>query len=82
MAIRQAALHEGLRQPVHQALRGLVQVPLQVAHQARAVVDDAQQHRLDPGAVASEHLARGVVEVQMPQRRDVLDLVAAHLQLL
>jgi hypothetical protein len=79
---RQAALHERLRQPVHQALRRLVQVPLQVAHEARAIVDDAQQHRLDPGAGAGEHAARGVVEVQVPQRGDVLDLEAAHFQLL
>ena len=70
------------RQPVHEALRGLVEVPLQVAHQARAVIDDAQQHRLDPGAGAGEHLARAVMEVEVPQRRDVLDLEAANLQLL
>ena len=61
---------------------GLVQVPLQVTDQARAVVDDAQQQRLDPGPGAGEHAARGVVEVQVPQRRDMLDLEAADLQTL
>ena len=70
------------RQPVHQALGGLVEIPLQVADQARAIVEDAEQHRLDPGAGAGEHLARAVVEVQVPERADVLDLEAAHLQLL
>ena len=63
---RQAALHKRLAEPMHEALRGLVQIPLQVAHQARAVVDDAQQHRLDPDPGAGQHLARGVVEVQVP----------------
>ena len=36
---------------------------------------------LDPGAGAGEDLARGVMEVQVPQRRNVLDLEAADLQL-
>ncbi len=55
---------------------------VQVGQAALRVVDDAQQHRLDPGAGAGDHLARGVVEVQVPEGGEVLDLVAANLQLL
>lgn len=65
-----------------QALRALVQVPLQVADQARAVVQDAQQEGLLPGARAGEHATRAVVEVQVPQRRDMIELEAAHLAVL
>jgi hypothetical protein len=79
---RQPALHEGLGEAMDQALRGLVQVPLQVADQARAIVQDAQQEGLLPGARAGEHAARAVVEVQVPQRRDMIELEAAHLAVL
>jgi hypothetical protein len=78
---RQAALHERLGQPVHQHLGGFVGVPLQVTDQARAIVDDAEQQRREPGSGRREHLARAVMEIQVPQRRDVLDLEAAHLAL-
>jgi len=42
---------------MNQALGGFVEIPLQMADQTRAVVDDAQQQRLDPGAGAPQHLA-------------------------
>ena len=79
---RQPALHEGLGQTMDQALRALVQVPLQVADQARTIVQDAQQEGLLPGARAGKHATRAVVEVQVPQRRDMIELEAAHLAVL
>ena len=65
---------------MHQAVRRLVEIPLQVADQARTVVDDAHQEGFDPFPLAGQHLARAVVEVKMPERSDVLDLVAAYFQ--
>ena len=77
---RQSALHERLRQAMNQALGGFVEIPLQVADQTRAVIDDAEQQGFDPVACAPQHLARGMMEIQMPQRTDVIDLEAADLQ--
>jgi hypothetical protein len=48
-------------------MKACVEIPLQVADQARAIVDDAEQHRLDPGPGAGQHLARGVMEVEVPE---------------
>ncbi len=77
----QVALHERLRQAMHEGLGRLVEVPLQVADQARAVVDESDQHRRRPEAVSGEDLARAMVEVKVKQRADMLDFEAAHLQL-
>ena len=77
----QVALHERLRQAMHEGLGRLVEVPLQVTDQARAVVDEADQHRRGPQAGSGEDLARAMVEVKMKQRAHVLDFEAAHLQL-
>ena len=79
---RQAALHEGLAQGMDQTLCGLIKVPLQVAHQAGAVIDHAQKHGGDPQAFAGKDLARAVVEIKVPKCVDVVQLKAAHLQLL
>ena len=76
---RQAPTLQGLAQSVHQALGGLVGVPLDMAGEPGAVVEHAQGERRDPGAGSGQHLARAVVEVQVKQRADVVDLVAAHL---
>ena len=65
---------------MHQALRRLVEVPLQMADQARAVIHHPEQHGLDPGPRAVEHLARAVMEVQVPERADVIDLEASDLK--
>ena len=72
----QAALHEGLRQAMHEAFGGLVERPLQRADQPRAIVDDAKQQRLDPQAGAGEDLAGTMMEVEMPEGADVVDFVA------
>ena len=47
--------------------------------QARVVVDHAEQHRRGPLAASGEHRARTEVAVPVPERSDVLRLVAAHL---
>lgn len=49
--------------------------------QARAIVHDAEQQWCEPRAGRGQHLARAVVEVQVPQGGDMLDLEAAHLAL-
>jgi hypothetical protein len=76
----QAAFHEGLRQAMHETLGGLVEIPLQVADQPRAIVDDAKEQRLDPPAGAGEDLAGGMMEVEMPEGADVVDFVAPDFQ--
>jgi len=63
----QTALHKGLAQGMNQTLCALIKIPLQVAHQARAVIDHAQQHGGDPQAFAGEDLARAVMEIKVPQ---------------
>jgi hypothetical protein len=65
---------------MHQRLGGLVEIPLQMANQARAIIDDAQQHRLGPGAGPREYRAAGMMEIQMPKGADVIDLEAPDLQ--
>ena len=64
---------------MHQVLRGLREVPLDVAAQSRVVIEDAQRDRAQPLAAVSEHLERTVVEIEMPQGADVLGFVAADL---
>ena len=64
---------------MHQVLGGLREIPLDVAAQSRVVVEDAQRDRGAPLAVRSEHLERSMVEIEMPQRPDVLGFVAADL---
>ena len=76
---RQPSLHDRLRDAVHQRGSGLVEEPLQVADQPRMVVHNAEQQRLVPLPIGGEHLARTMVEVQVPERGHVVDLVATHL---
>jgi len=54
----QPAFLEGLREAVDEGLGALGQVPLQMAAQARAVIEHAEQVRGDPGALARELPAR------------------------
>ena len=77
----QAAFLDALREPVRQVLGGFRQIPLQVAAEPRAVVEDAQGQRLLPLAAGREHRERAVVEVEVPQCADVFRLVAADLPL-
>ena len=42
---------------VDQLFGALAHVPLGMAQEARAIVDKADQKRLDPGTAASQHLA-------------------------
>ncbi len=78
----QAALHEGLAQGMDQALGRLVQIPLQMAHQAGSIINDTQDHRRHPLPLTGENFARTVVEVQVPKCIDMVHLKAAHLQTL
>ena len=72
-------LLQRLRQPVGEALGVLCEVPLGVAHHARAVVEHAEQVGAVVAAPGIEHAARADVEVGVPQRVDVGELVASHL---
>lgn len=63
---RQATLHERLREAMNESFGSLFEIPLQVAQQTRAVID--AQHRLDPGAAARQDLARGVMEIEQPDK--------------
>ena len=65
-----------------QTLRGLIKVPLQVAHQAGAIIDHTQKHGRDPQAFAGEDLARAMVEIKVPQCIDMVEFKAAYLELL
>ena len=64
---------------MHQVVRGLREIPLDVATQSRVVIEDAQRNRAQPLAAVSEHLQRTMVEIEMPQSADVLGFVAADL---
>ena len=76
---RQTAFLDRLGESVHEVLGGLREVPLDVAAESRVVVEDAQRDRAQPLAAGSEHLERTVVEIEMPQRPDVLGFKAADL---
>ena len=64
---------------MHEVFGRLREIPLDVAAQPRMVVENAQRDRPQPLAARSEHLERTVVEVEMPQRPDILGFVAADL---
>jgi hypothetical protein len=57
---------------VHQVLGSLREIPLDVVAQPRVVIEDAQRDRPQPLAAGSEHLERSMVEVEMPERSDVV----------
>ncbi len=76
---RKTTFLERLRQCVNEGLGGLVEVPLQVATEAGAVVEDAEELRLLPLPRGSEDGARALVKVQVPEAVDVRDLVRACL---
>jgi hypothetical protein len=60
---RQTALLERLRQGVDERFGRLIEVPLQVAAKAGAVVEDAEQLWFSPFARGDEHGTRALVEV-------------------
>ena len=74
---RQAAFLKGLGEAVNQALGGFVQIPLQVAAKARAVIEHPEEQRRDPGARGAEHRARTMMKIKMPQTVDVVGFEAA-----
>ena len=76
---RQGALLEGLAQAVGEHLGGLRQIPLCVATQPAAIIQDPEQERHGPPAIGKEHTPRGVMKIQMPERVDIVALIAANL---
>src|SRR6267142_7131517 len=78
---REPHLLQRLAQAVDQLFGALVGVPLGMAQEPRAVIDEADQERLDVRAAPGQDLARAVMEVQMHQLQHVLDLVATDLAL-
>jgi hypothetical protein len=78
----QATLEKGLAEAVDEAFCGLVEVPLRVAGQARAVIENGQQDGPHPLPAKGENLVRAVMEVEMPETIDVLGFITAHLPLL
>ncbi len=76
---RQTAFLKGLREGMDKRLRRFVQIPLEVAAKPRAVVEDAEQLRFLPLAIARQDGPRALVEVQVPEAVHVRDLVRACL---
>src|ERR1700682_2803839 len=74
---RQAHLLQRLAQAVDQLFGALARVPLGMAQEPRAVVDEADPARLEVLAAAGQDLARAVMEVKMDELQYVLDFVAA-----
>jgi hypothetical protein len=70
---------KGLRQAVDEGLGGLAEVPLQVAAESRAVVENAEQLRLLPLPRGGQDGARALVKVQVPEAVYVRDFVRAPL---
>ena len=79
---RQAALLERLAQAMGDDLGALGQIPLQMAGEARAVVEHAEQDRREPLAARRQHLPGAVVAVPVPEAVDILGLVAANLAII
>src|SRR5215468_3405178 len=77
---RQLALLESLTETVGEILRILsIQIPLRVTTHPRAVVEHTEEIRRLPLPGRSEHLPLAYVEVIVPERIDVRDLVGARL---
>jgi hypothetical protein len=64
---------------VDQRLCVFFEIPLGVADQPGAVIEDCQHLGPDPLAAAIEDPQRAVVEIEVPQAADRRSLVAAHL---
>ena len=77
----QAALLKRLGEAVRHHLGGLGEIPLEMAGEARAIVEHAEQDRRHPLAASCQNFARPVVAIPVPQAVDVLGLVAADLAL-
>jgi len=68
---RKSPLLDGLREPMGEALGAFAAVPLNVAGQARVVVEHAQHLGPDPASLSDQDLARGLVVVKVPEAVDV-----------
>jgi hypothetical protein len=64
---------------MHNDLRGLAQIPLQVTSKARTVIEHAEQDRRYPFAAGGENLARANVTIMVDEPSYVLGLVAPDL---
>lgn len=71
---RQPPLVEGLGQSVDEVLSRLGEVPLNVAAEARAVIEDTEHPGRVPDAIGIHHAFRALMEIKMPQSMIVLRL--------
>ena len=55
---RQAVFHQGLRQTVHEVLRGFPEIPLEMTGEAGVIVEDSQQQRRPPLPPLVKHAER------------------------
>ncbi len=72
------ALEQRLPEAVAEFLGALAQIPLQVAAQPRAVVEQPEQERITPLPVGPQHPDLAVMKVEVPQGVHLLALVTAH----
>ncbi len=63
----QSPFLESLAQTMDQGLGRLIEIPLGMAHQPRAVIEYAQQQGRDPFPCTGQHASRAVVEIKVPQ---------------
>ena len=63
---RQSTPHQCLAEAVHEAPHIVVEVPLDMRCEPRAVVNDAQSQWLGPAA-GGEHVARAKMVIKMPK---------------
>jgi len=63
----------------HERLGGFVEIPLQMAAEAQAIVENAEQLGSVPLPPGGEHGARALMEVQVPEAVHVGDLVGTRL---
>jgi len=75
---RKTPFEKGLNEAMNQHLGRLSQIPLQMTHEPRAVVDDAEQQRMHPLALCGQNLQRAVMEIEVPEPIHVLGLETAH----
>ena len=75
----EAALLDGLTQPMHERLGGFGEIPLRVTTEARAIVEKRQEHGRDPGARRGQDFEAAVMEVGVPEPAHVLDFITADL---
>ena len=75
----QSTFLERLREAVHEGLGGFIEIPLQMAAEARAVIENAEQLRRLPLPSGRQYGSRPLMKVQVPEAVHVGDLVRTRL---